>query len=189
MSIQRLPGLIDVHVHLRDPGATDKEDFASGTRAALKGGFTQVIDMPNNPGRPTTDLRRLQEKIDGASDRAVCDVGFHYGTTGLNTDTFAAAAAEDLVFGLKVYCNHTTGELLVDDLISLERIFVRGGLTNQSLYTQKALNWLRLSPFHTYMISACTCAIYLKLSRWSSYVGRDARRSTSRRAYVRTIST
>ena len=61
--ILKLPGFIDVHVHLREPGATHKEDFASGTRAAIKGGFTFVCDMPNNPGRPTVSIDRLEEKI------------------------------------------------------------------------------------------------------------------------------
>ncbi len=56
--IIRLPGLIDIHVHLRDPGQTQKEDFTSGTSAALAGGFTTVVDMPNN-AEPITTIERL----------------------------------------------------------------------------------------------------------------------------------
>lgn len=118
MALQKFPGFIDVHVHLREPSATHNEDFSSGTRAAVKGGFTFVCDMPNNSGRPTTSLDRLEEKI-GLSQGAVCDVGFHYGTDGNNLDSFQAAWKNPHVFGLKVYCNHTTGELLVDDVSTL----------------------------------------------------------------------
>jgi dihydroorotase len=57
--VLRLPGLVDVHVHLREPGQTDKEDFDTGTRAALAGGFTTVLDMPNN-ALPITTPERLE---------------------------------------------------------------------------------------------------------------------------------
>lgn len=113
--ITKLPGLIDVHVHLREPGATQKEDFASGTAAAGRGGFGFVIDMPNNPGAPTISIERLEEKIKLADEKAVCDVGFHYGTNGNNLDTLEKAAQNPRVYGLKVYMNHTTGELLIEN--------------------------------------------------------------------------
>ena len=58
----RLPGLIDVHVHFRDPGQTDKEDFFTGTSASIAGGFTTVFDMPNN-ATPITTMKSLREKI------------------------------------------------------------------------------------------------------------------------------
>ena len=57
MSLIKIPGLIDVHVHLREPGATHKEDFYTGSRAAIAGGFTFIIDMPNNP-TPTITLEK-----------------------------------------------------------------------------------------------------------------------------------
>lgn len=119
---QTLPGLIDVHVHLREPGATHKEDFATGSAAAVAGGFTYILDMPNNP-TPTVSLERLEEKISLADQKAICDIGFHFGTNGLNTDTFAAAALHSRVFGLKLYCNHTTGEMLLEDIVLLEQVF------------------------------------------------------------------
>lgn len=122
MSLKRFPGFIDVHVHLRDPGATQKEDFGTGTRAAVAGGFTFVIDMPNNP-TPAVSIERLEEKIKLADAKAVCGIGFHYGTDGKNTDSFKAAAANPRVFGLKVYLNHTTGEMLIEDVGVLANIF------------------------------------------------------------------
>lgn len=121
MAVLRFPGFIDAHVHFRDPGATHKEDYSSGTRAALAGGFTYVIDMPNNPD-PTVSLEKLKEKIQLAK-KAHCDVGFHFGTNGHNTKSFAAAAKHPRVFGLKLYCNHTTGEMLLEDLTLLEAVF------------------------------------------------------------------
>lgn len=122
MSITKLPGLIDVHVHLREPGATQKEDFDTGTAAAVRGGFGFVIDMPNNPGAPTVTIERLEEKIK-LSEKVHCGVGFHYGTNGNNLTTFEKAAANPRVYGLKVYCNHTTGELLMSNDELLINVF------------------------------------------------------------------
>lgn len=122
MALKRYPGFIDVHVHLRDPGATQKEDYDTGTRSALAGGFTYVIDMPNNP-TPTISIERLNQKKQLASQKAHCDIGFHYGTDGNNLDTFETAAGDSEVFGLKIYCNHTTGTLLIEDHKKLEKVF------------------------------------------------------------------
>ncbi|MBI2442833.1 MAG: dihydroorotase family protein [Candidatus Levybacteria bacterium] len=82
-----LPGLIDPHVHLRDPGQTEKEDFFTGTSAALAGGFTTVLDMPNNK-TPITTAQRLEEKINVAREKIVCDVGFYFGSMGDNLEEF-----------------------------------------------------------------------------------------------------
>ena len=106
-----LPGLIDPHVHLRDPGQTQKEDFHTGTMAALAGGYTTVIDMPNN-AEPITTLARLEEKIANASKKTVCDLGFHFGTLGDNYDQFEKVI--DKVLGLKIYLNVTTGNFIID---------------------------------------------------------------------------
>lgn len=109
--IIRLPGLIDIHVHLRDPGQTQKEDFTSGTSAALAGGFTTVVDMPNN-AEPITTVERLKEKIKLAKQKTVSNIGFHYGSLGDNLDSFAEAAKYSV--GLKLYLNNTTGGYLLD---------------------------------------------------------------------------
>ncbi len=119
--LKRFPGLIDAHVHLREPGATHKEDFLSGSRAALKGGITFIIDMPNNP-TPTISIERLDEKI-ALSKKALIDVGFHFGTNGKNLEELPRAAARPEVYGLKLYCNHTTGEMLIEDPAVLDSIF------------------------------------------------------------------
>ncbi|MDD5147553.1 MAG: amidohydrolase family protein [Candidatus Daviesbacteria bacterium] len=118
--IIRLPGLIDSHVHLREPGATQKEDFTTGTKAAIAGGFTQVLDMPNNPVATITP-QALQEKIDLAKGRVYADVGFHFGASPKSIQYFKEVA--DQVFGLKVYMNQTTGDLLMEDDQTLETVF------------------------------------------------------------------
>lgn len=106
-----LPGLIDIHVHLRDLGQENKEDYLTGTSAALAGGFTTVIDMPNNKV-PITTLTTLKAKIAKAKDKIVCNLGFYFGSLGNNISEFAKV--KDLVFGLKLYLNATTGNYLVD---------------------------------------------------------------------------
>lgn len=110
-----LPGLIDPHVHLRDPGQTDKEDFYTGTCAALNGGFTTICDMPNNKV-PITTLEALDEKIKIAKEKIVCDVGFHFGSLGDNLKEFKKVnpPAGGKVLGLKLYLNETTGNFLID---------------------------------------------------------------------------
>ncbi|MCA9349626.1 dihydroorotase family protein [Candidatus Saccharibacteria bacterium] len=106
-----LPGLIDVHVHLRDPGQTTKEDFISGTKAALAGGFTTIVDMPNN-AQPITSLEKLEEKITIAKGKTLVELGFHFGSLGDNLDQFPGVS--DLAIGLKLYLNKTTGGYLLD---------------------------------------------------------------------------
>ena len=111
MATITLPGLIDPHVHLRDPGQTHKEDFYTGTAAALAGGFTSVIDMPNNATLVTTS-QLLDEKIAIAQKQAVANIGFHFGTMGDNLGEFEKVI--DKVCGLKIYLNITTGGFIID---------------------------------------------------------------------------
>jgi dihydroorotase (multifunctional complex type) len=106
-----LPGLVDAHVHLREPGGEHKEDITTGTRAALAGGVTTVLAMPNT-SPPITDARSLAHVIALAGSKAVCDFGFFLGATPGNADE--AAALTD-VAGLKMYMGSSTGSLLVDE--------------------------------------------------------------------------
>ncbi len=113
-----LPGLIDPHVHLREPGAEYKEDFRTGTRAAVAGGFTTVMDMPNNPN-PTVTKGRLAEKRALASKKAACDVFFHFGATDDNFDEVKGAGPRSL----KIYMGETTGMLYLRKQDSMEKHF------------------------------------------------------------------
>lgn len=109
-----LPGLIDPHVHFRTPGQTQKEDFTTGTQAAIAGGYTTVLDMPNN-ATPITTLALLKEKQQIAKQQTLCDIGFHFGSLGENFDEFAKV--QDGVMGMKIYFNQTTGGFIVDDKV------------------------------------------------------------------------
>ena len=81
----RLPGLIDVHVHLREPGGTHKEDWDSGTAAALAGGFTTVLAMPNTQP-PVTDAATLDLALAAARSKARCDYGQYLGAGADNVE-------------------------------------------------------------------------------------------------------
>ncbi len=131
-----LPGLIDPHVHFRTPGQTHKEDFITGTKAALVGGYTMVLDMPNNL-EPITTLERLQNKKKIAKKQILCDVGFYFGSLGDNLEEFEklikysssersksrssrqARTINSQVFGLKLFLNLTTGGFIIDNKILL----------------------------------------------------------------------
>ncbi|MBX7236966.1 MAG: amidohydrolase family protein [Caldilineales bacterium] len=121
MSPLRLPGLIDPHVHLREPGLTHKEDLLSGTCAALAGGFTAVLDMPNTRP-PTADAERLAEKTRLAAAKAVCDVGFFVGAVN-DASPAAVAAAGARACGLKIYVSETFGSLRIERLETLAAYF------------------------------------------------------------------
>ena len=115
-----LPGLIDVHTHLRVPGGEHKEDFASGTAAALAGGITMVLAMPNtNP--PLTTPEALETALDAARRDIRCDVGLYVGASADDIDHLPALAAETVA--LKIYLNDTFGKLRVEDLPTLVACF------------------------------------------------------------------
>jgi carbamoyl-phosphate synthase/aspartate carbamoyltransferase/dihydroorotase len=111
--LRRLPGLIDVHVHLREPGATHKEDWDSGTAAALAGGFTQVLAMPNTQP-PITDAGSLEMALEAARQKARCDYAQFVGAGPDNFETLPALASQ--AAGLKMYLDQTYGPLRLDDM-------------------------------------------------------------------------
>ena len=112
----RLPGLIDPHVHLRDPGHTYKEDWDSGTASAIAGGYTCVLAMPNT-SPPVTDPDRFESIISAAREKARCDYGVYAG--GSSTNTASVSKLSKKVSGLKLYLNDTFGDLRLDGLHSI----------------------------------------------------------------------
>jgi len=114
-----LPGAIDVHVHFRTPGGEYKEDWDSGSMAALAGGVTTVLDMPNTDP-PTIDLAALAQKRELAGAKARVHHGFFMGATRDNLDQVKAA---ENIAGLKVYMGSSTGGLLVYEDGPLAHIF------------------------------------------------------------------
>lgn len=122
MTNLRLPGLIDPHVHLREPGAIHKEDFESGTKAALAGGFTTVLAMPNT-SHPLIDDQSLSLAETAAAQKAVCDYGIHLGASPQNIETAASLAPRSS--GLKLYLDATFGPLHLTDLHIIREHFGR----------------------------------------------------------------
>jgi dihydroorotase len=104
-----LPGIIDVHVHMRDPGATYKEDFRSGTAAAAAGGVTTIFDMPNNTP-PTKDVESLSEKINAAREKALVDYALYGLLTKGNTEEIIPLLDAGVI-GFKCYMAETTGKV------------------------------------------------------------------------------
>jgi dihydroorotase-like cyclic amidohydrolase len=115
-----LPGLVDVHTHLRVPGGEHKEDFRTGTAAALAGGITQILGMPNtSPPLSTRDViaatcRQAQREI-------LCDVGLFAGASPETIDQLPELAP--FAVALKIYLNDTFGPLRVDDVPTLVACF------------------------------------------------------------------
>lgn len=113
MTRLRLPGLIDPHVHVRDLSQSHKEDWDSGTAAALAGGFTAILAMPNTQP-PITDGAALTQYQAAARARARCDYGLYFGAGPGNVATAAQFAPQ--VAGMKMYLDSTFGDLKMDAL-------------------------------------------------------------------------
>jgi dihydroorotase len=120
-----LPGLIDAHVHLRDPGDPAVEDLEHGTRGALLGGLTAVFDMPNT-APSITDRERLDWKRGYLDGRAWVDVGMYVGASMKNIEELAALELAENVCAVKVFAGSSTGDLLVADDASLEAVMRSG---------------------------------------------------------------
>ncbi len=116
-----MPGMIDDQVHFREPGLTHKGDFATESAAAAAGGITSFMDMPNvNPLTTTRDA--LQDKYQMAVGRCTSNYGFYLGATNSNVDEIKALQVGESC-GIKVFMGASTGDMLVDDPRTLERIF------------------------------------------------------------------
>ncbi|MDD2875910.1 MAG: dihydroorotase [Acidiphilium sp.] len=123
-----LPGLIDPHVHFRDSGtgeAPEVETLETGTRGAVLGGITAIFDMPNT-GSPAVDAASLAVKRESVAGRVWCDVGFYVGATKQNADRLGALEVEPGVCAVKVFAGSSTGNLLVEDDASIERVMRSG---------------------------------------------------------------
>lgn len=116
-----LPGVIDTHVHFRDPGLTYKADIESESRAAAYGGVTSYFDMPNTVPQTTT-LDALNEKFLRAAEASHVNYSFFYGATNDNVDTFDRLDTSRIP-GIKLFMGSSTGNMLVDNAAVLKQIF------------------------------------------------------------------
>lgn len=133
-----MPGVIDGHVHFRDPGDGRKEDWGTGSRAAVAGGVTTVLDMPNTTP-PTVDAASVKAKLATASRLSVANFGVWVGATSANLDAIGDLWDSGQVCGTKVFMGDTTGALAVDDR-TLDGVFARTrGLLGVHAEDQRAL--------------------------------------------------
>ena len=116
-----LPGIIDEHVHFREPGLTQKADIYTESRAAVAGGVTSFMDMPNtNP--QTTTLELLQQKFDLAAQKSAANYSFYLGATNENIDEIKKVDPKK-VCGIKLFMGSSTGNMLVNEDDALVRLF------------------------------------------------------------------
>ena len=109
-----LPGVIDSHVHFREPGLTHKEDLESGSRGAVLGGVTAVFEMPNTDPL-TIDEATVADKVRRGHHRMHCDLAFYVGATRENTRHLGELEMLPGVCGVKVFMGASTGSLLIED--------------------------------------------------------------------------
>lgn len=118
-----LPGVIDDHVHFREPGLTDKADIHSESMAAAAGGVTSYFDMPNTVPQTTT-VEAWRDKMDRAARESVVNYAFFFGATNDNVGDFDRIDIHHTP-GIKLFMGSSTGNMLVDKRASLERIFTQ----------------------------------------------------------------
>ena len=118
-----MPGVIDVHTHMREPGITAKEDFVTGSRACAKAGVTTFYDMPNTIPTTTT-LEALRDKKKLASEKSIVNYGFHFGgSRNNNIDEIKKVLEAKEANTVKIFMNVTTGEMLIEDEDILKNVF------------------------------------------------------------------
>ncbi|MGL4403250.1 MAG: dihydroorotase [Fusobacteriaceae bacterium] len=116
-----IPGVIDAHTHMRDPGLCHKEDFITGSRAAARGGVTTFLDMPNTLPL-TSSEEELTKKIFNCKGRSYVDYGFHFG--GIKSDNSSEIKkVASQVASTKIFLNESTGDMLIEDNSTVENLF------------------------------------------------------------------
>jgi dihydroorotase len=121
-----IPGIIDDQVHFREPGLTHKADIYTEAKSGIAGGVTSFMEMPNtNPQTITQAL--LEEKFDIASKKSLANYSFYMGATNDNLDELLATDPRN-VCGIKIFMGSSTGNMLVDNMDTLDNIFKKAGL-------------------------------------------------------------
>ena len=116
-----LPGIIETHVHFREPGSTDVENLESGSKAAVLGGVTSVFEMPNtNP--PTSNQTEFNKKLSLAKNRMFSNYAFYFGATPNNMDDLKKVDKLEGCCGVKLFAGSSTGNLLVKDEKDIEKV-------------------------------------------------------------------
>lgn len=141
-----LPGVIDDQVHFREPGLTHKGDIASESRAAIAGGVTSFMEMPNTKPATTT-IELLEEKFDIASRTSFANYSFYIGATNENLDIISKIDPKTTC-GVKVFMGSSTGNMLVDERKTLEGIFAESPTIITTHCEDEATIRRNLAEFH-----------------------------------------
>ena len=121
-----MPGVIDDHVHFRDPGLTHKADMHTESTAAAAGGVTSFMDMPNTTPQ-TTNLEALEAKFADAATKSVVNYSFYFGATNNNADMLSQLD-KTRICGVKLFMGASTGNMLVDRMEVLRKVFANAGM-------------------------------------------------------------
>ena len=141
-----MPGVIDDHVHFRDPGLEHKADILSESRAAIAGGVTSVMDMPNTSPQ-TTSIESLNDKLKLYKEKCLINYSCYFGATNSNTDEFKQLDIHS-VCGIKLFMGSSTGNMLVDRMEVLRKIFAEANITvaahceDQNIISQNTKHFL-----------------------------------------------
>ncbi len=117
-----IPAFVDPHVHVREPGFAYKEDWETCSKAALRGGFSAIFDMPNNKV-PVVNYKVFIEKKEIALNKSYINFGLYIALTDKNIDEIMDDGVQDTICGIKVYLSKTTGGLTVSSEDALLRVF------------------------------------------------------------------
>ena len=121
-----IPGVIDDQVHFREPGLTHKGNIGEGSRAAAAGGVTSFMDMPNTTPQ-TTNLEALEAKFADAATKSVVNYSFYFGATNNNADMLSQLD-KTRICGVKLFMGASTGNMLVDRMEVLRKVFANAGM-------------------------------------------------------------
>ena len=166
-----LPGLIDPHVHTRDFEQDYKEDFESCSAAAAAGGYVYFMDMPNCMP-PVGDLKML-EKRKKAAAKSCLPSGFHFGAMATDNSAILGDALKDpRVHSVKLYMNHTTGDLLVEDEKLLNKIFAAADFVSVHAEEEKVEQALKLAAKYETKLYLCHISLAEELKLIKKYKGK-----------------
>lgn len=160
-----IPGMIDCHVHFREPGLTYKEDFLTGSRAAVAGGVTTVLDMPNTLP-PTTTVELLEEKRELAK-KSIVNYGFHFGAAMDNVEEIRKAKN---IASAKIYLNESTGKLMIEDDEVLKGIFHAAKMVSVHAEEEKVLRAINLIKETKNRLYLCHLSTAKELSYLKKYL-------------------
>ena len=148
-----IPGIVDPHCHMRDPGFTNKEDFITGSKSCIRGGVTTFLDMPNTSPLTITK-ENLELKRKNSLNRSYSDYGFHFGGSKEDNSSEISQVSHE-VASTKIFLNASTGDMLIEDNKVLENIFFESSIVSFHAEDEKVKTAIDLSEKFNAPIYLC----------------------------------